>query len=1090
MATVELWLGLDPAAATTAALEAYAETLERDRQRAVPGATLWLTPTQDAQRAITERLLREGRCRMAPQVMTFDRFAEWLLGRADQPADAVSPVVRRLLVRRIARELQAEGKLAYFSGVVETGGFLDVVESFLSELKRDEIWPEDFQAVLNQVRGVADRDDALHRIYERYQTVLQTNDWYDNEGRFWLARTALVEGKCRQLPDWSMIAVVGFTDFTRPQTEILEALAEQAERVVITLPAEQSSSRPELFTKSTATRVHWRARGANEQWIAPIRESAVFRQPLQQQLFGPPREMVRALHADGLSILAATGPQSEVRAIARRIKQLLQAGTAPGDILVAVRSLTEDGLRWQSALTDSGLPAWVAVGTPLKLRGIVKFLIAVFQAELDDWAFPRLMAVLDSSLVLPADHAEHWFSLVRQTATLLRRLRLPRDRRGILQIVRRTADLPPRMERPHEDAIDEEADDLPVLAQSARTVLEWYDRQTASLRRTHSLNDWVDVLLEFAQALGAVKTSEVAADLDQWQRVLRDAARADERLGGSPALNATQFLAEMRDLLTDEETPTAGEASGAVRIVSMDQARHLDVPHLFLVGLTEASFPKRRGDDCLFSDAERERFVSAGLPIRATAQHQQDELAFFWTLMQRAQISLTLSYAAVDVRGQPSFSSPYVSAVRQVFAASALQPQTEGALDPVPTIDEALTATDVRLAGFQAIRTGHAGWFRTLAGQPATGAMARNVLAAVEMATARFHTGGYTAYEGQLQHPVNLEKLAERFHPRRQFSATEFESYAQCPFRYWLESVLDLKPLPEVDEGTNHLRRGVVVHDVLAELMPTAPQDLEGLTERFQSLVEKRLGRELGETEFQRALTRLEQTLLDRWGEEYAKQWDSLRHERVEQTETDWTIVKTEFPFGDVPGPQGPQPAAPPLQLQHGEATVFVRGRIDRIDTATIGDHAAFTVIDYKTGRRPSFSQKDIQSGRAVQLLLYALAVQRLGLVAADAVPFQLGYWCLKETGFAAEKLERRKKSTAIDQAAWDVLVQMLEELLPRLASGMRAGEFPVDNPDEHCMSRCDYRTLCRVNQTRSVQQPLQKHRHLSRAAEVDDSSP
>lgn len=130
--------------------------------------------------------------------------------------------------------------------------------------------------------------------------------------------------------------------------------------------------------------------------------------------------------------------------------------------------------------------------------------------------------------------------------------------------------------------------------------------------------------------------------------------------------------------------------------------------------------------------------------------------------------------------------------------------------------------------------------------------MARNVLAAVEMATARFHTGGYTPYEGQLQHPANLQKLAERFHLRRQFSATEFESYAQCPFRYWLEYVLGLAPLPEVDDGTDHLRRGVVVHHVLAELMPEDLQDPATLTVRFQELVEHRLGRQLGETEFRR----------------------------------------------------------------------------------------------------------------------------------------------------------------------------------------------------------------------------------------------
>lgn len=193
-----------------------------------------------------------------------------------------------------------------------------------------------------------------------------------------------------------------------------------------------------------------------------------------------------------------------------------------------------------------------------------------------------------------------------------------------------------------------------------------------------------------------------------------------------------------------------------------------------------------------------------------------------------------------------------------------------------------------------------------------------------------------------------------------------------------------------------------------------------------------------------------------------------MRHERSEQSETDWKIVKTEFPFGDVPGPQGPQPAAPPLQLEHDGATVFVRGRIDRIDATTLGDHPAFTVIDYKTGKRPSFNERDLRSGRAVQLLLYALAVQRLGLVADDAVPFQLGYWCLKETGSEAEKLRAEEddghRSCDMGGAGADVRGAAA-------TAGLRTGASVNSRSTTrtNTVSHCHYRTICRVNQTRDL---------------------
>lgn len=1098
MAAVELWTGLDASALTEAALTEYATVSDRGRLDGHPGATLWLTPTQRSQRNILHRLLTAtGRTCFAPRVMTFDGFAEWLLQAADRPGTAISPIVRRLMLRRITQQLQTDLAFPHFGRVAETSGFLDVVAGFISELKRDEIWPEEFLAFARQDLGISARDTELGLIYQRYQDRLQQHHRYDTEGRFWLARTMLLEGNCRALPAWTLIAVVGFADFTPPQWEILEELSHRTNRLLVTLPGDVSDARADLFARCTATRRHlrsrWPALTERVVTLTPPQEAA-FRNVLSAHLFGNPRLTPISTNAAGLSIIAATGPDSEVRAVARRIKALLSRGTAPSDVFIGIRSLRDEGERWRAACAAAGIPVWCEAGQAYQQQGIIKFLFAVLQAEVDNWSFPRLMTVLDSSYFRPPSRKEKLAAEVRALGLVLRSLRLSEDRMTMMAAVQRAASAKVAAHRIDEDSLEDPVDSLAKQAALALPLLQWYQQLTAPMRRVHTLAEWVDATVEFARDVGLEQVDP--ADrlwFDDWQRLLRDAASADMLLSSPPPeLTVADLLLELRDLLANEVRDPPVEDAGCVRIVSMDQLRHGAVPHLFLVGLTEESFPRRRTDDCLFSEAERERFAQAGLPLRSAAQSQQDEAFFFWSLVQGGTQSLTLSYAAINPRGQPSFPSPYVIALQRLFTEETLPSIEEGRLDPVPEAEHALTATDVRLVAMDAARIGQPGWLRTLGENTGTRPMVENVLAAASMATARFHRRGFSAFEGRLEQPANLEWLRNRFGPQRQFSATEFEAYAACPFRFWMNAILDIQPLPTVEDGTDYRLRGVVVHDVLATLMPGCGGDTSQLASGFTQLVSEKLGRSPATTDLQRALIRIEEQLLSEWGAAYAGQFAEYDAVIREQWGGTWQMIRPEIPFGDVPGaqPSGPTAVAPALQFHDGHETVLVRGRIDRVDYANIDNRTVFNVIDYKTGRPPRFTEEDVRSGQAVQLMLYALAVKRLGLVAEDATPFQLGYWCLREKGFQTG-LSRRGQSgmTALDAAVWNALEELLSRILPRLAAGIRNGEFVVDNADPLCTGRCPYRTVCRVNQVRPLTVLLEKRRKWSAPLEPQEEA-
>jgi hypothetical protein len=155
-----------------------------------------------------------------------------------------------------------------------------------------------------------------------------------------------------------------------------------------------------------------------------------------------------------------------------------------------------------------------------------------------------------------------------------------------------------------------------------------------------------------------------------------------------------------------------------------------------------------------------------------------------------------------------------------------------------------------------------------------------------------------------------------------------------------------------------------------------------------------------------------------------------------------------------------------PFTLTIGGEPVLVTGRIDRIDIARVGEQVLFNVIDYKSGRKPSLREEHIASGEHLQLPIYVAAAQAL-IFGGHAEPLAAGYWTMAG-GFDAKgvlAVHQGDESTA----RWDKMWGLVEERIGQFIAAMRRGEFPVFSRDERCTSRCDFNTVCRVAQARSL---------------------
>ena len=381
-----------------------------------PGSVLWLAPTWRAAAEVRQRLFEavggdsSRRCDVSPHrgpaafpgcflpgVMTFEKFAETVLRAARVPMRPITRLMKRELIRQIIGQQAAAGRLKHFRSIATTGGLVELVCEFISELKRLEIWPEQFHRAC-AARGIGDKDVELSEIYEAYQQALREHGLFDAEGRFWSARDVLQRDEGRGTRDegneerergtgtasrrsplipllssLSLLVVLdGFTDFTRTQHEIIEILAARAETTIITLPVEQEPRRADLFAKPLKTLAELRRRHGDKlavEEIAPAgaarlagdgtpgadavcqsegaggdgergtrnEESRNCAFSIQHSTFIDPSNP--APSSAGLEILAAARQVGEIELIAGRIKRLLVDGQArPGEIAVVFRS--------------------------------------------------------------------------------------------------------------------------------------------------------------------------------------------------------------------------------------------------------------------------------------------------------------------------------------------------------------------------------------------------------------------------------------------------------------------------------------------------------------------------------------------------------------------------------------------------------------------------------------------------------------------------------------------------------------------------------------------------------------------------------
>ena len=439
-------------------------------------------------------------------------------------------------------------------------------------------------------------------------------------------------------------------------------------------------------------------------------------------------------------------------------------------------------------------------------------------------------------------------------------------------------------------------------------------------------------------------------------------------LGDEP-MSVQQFQATIEAGLEAFSLPLIPPVVDQVVVGSVDRSRQPDITAAFVLGFNEGLFPHRPAADVMLGDQDRDLLsrIDEACDLMTGRQKLFDERLLAYIALTRASRYVWVSYALSDENGKTLSPSPYLRALQMSLPGL----KARHLPDPLVCLDVEQVgtawqgATGVVLAGRSLCSedsvpgdgdselgdegsspaTQHSALStRESAGLDEWIALARRMNADAVLAGQIRRVASACDYGNACT--IRPGQAASLLGDRIACSVSQLQEYAVCPYRYFAHYVLRLQERPEFESAA--VESGSFYHRILYRIATGARQQGRSLRtlphEALVELVSRTTDEELRAVTEELPMTGgREAYLLDRAKVDINT---ALRGHLALWKDSMFDPAALEVGFGIKDGPP-----ALTLVTPKGRAATL-RGKIDRIDAASLGEANLLAVIDYKRSSR------------------------------------------------------------------------------------------------------------------------------------------
>ncbi len=1053
--SLRFYIGASGAGKSTAL---YQEIIERSMKRPEQNFFL-IIPDQFSMQTQAELVrLHPRKGIMNIDALSFSRLAHRVFEEVGEDARTVlDDTGKSLVIRRIAGSLRE--KTTVIGANLNKAGYIHEVKSVLSEFMQYGIGSKELDALAEYASG---RGGLYHKLqdlgvlYQGFREYMEKG-YVTAEETLGLLAQRLPPSRLLQ---GAVVALDGFIDFTPVQRRVLRGLMEQAEEVIVTVPADGGESftdagaEEELFHLSRKNVISL-TKIAAEAGVERGRDVILSGRPvrlkdnaplawLEQRLLRYPlRPYPGKDAAEGITLFEAANQREEVRQVFIAIREYLRrTGGCYRDVAIIAGDLAAYAGDLESLAALYDIPLYLDRTRGIVLNPFLEYIKSALQVVAQNFSYETVFHYLRSGLA----------DFTRQEVDELENYALACGIRG----KKKWSGLFTARTQEMEDGTE-------ALSRLNGVRERFLEQLSPLLSRFGKVEELVRALYAFIEKNGVQQKLKAyedrfrreqdtvrAMEYAQIYRLVMDLLDQVMELLGDEPVKMEEFYQILEAGLSEIQVGTVPQNVDRVVAGDVERTRLTRVKALFFIGACDGYIPKAAGGGGLLSDVDREFLQGSGLELAPTPRQQMYmQRLYLYLNMTKPSEHLYLSFARMNGEGKAMRPSYLVSMVKKLFPSLTVERPEEAA-----EIDQVQSLKDGRPLLVQGLRRYADGRFEAGSdGEKQFGRLYRAYAVSPETVTwtqdmvrAAFHT-----YEEQ---PLGKAAALALFGSTLLGSVSRLEQYASCAYAHFLQYGLYLKE--REDYSFEAVDMGNLFHGVL-EIFG------EKLKQRGYTWFD--FPKETGEL------------LVDEAVEAFAASYgsavlfDSARN-RYLITRMKRILKRTvsTLQYQLKKGAFSPEHFEVSFSVLEdldavnialtGEEKLRLRGRIDRVDTwrepggdsPSGKDRIYVKVIDYKSGSR-DFSLAALYYGLQLQLVVYlnaAVELEKKEHPKDEVLPAAMLYYRVHDPVVEVEEEPGEDEEALAERVQRELLARL------RMTGAVSSREEVIEGLDAYFTGRSD----------------------------------
>jgi ATP-dependent helicase/nuclease subunit B len=958
------------------------------------------------------------------KILSFYQFCQTYLLQAGIFAKLLPEAAKSALLSAVCNQLVQAGKINKLKPILHSVGTQASILSLIDEWQRAGYTANDISKKVQNAKSIEIQGhrEELADIFSAYQKAMRELNYTDQHGSVLQLTDFLNNNK--QLT-WlsNFIVVDGFDRFNYMQLDLLKALAGQIEQVYVSFDYDQPQDN--LFEEYA-----WKVR-SYEQIKTQLGNSFEFKAIASN----PSNEKVsiETLSASDrlteIETLGASDRLAEMAIIAARVKAaIIFDKIKANEIVVTARNLAPYKSAIEAVFKDAGVDYYIDEPIGIETLPIIRFVMSLLAMAQEDFKRKQVIDVLHSPYF-----SLRAFGLSGNSVELLNTLSLNRkivaSREQWQQALKSEPELAIKVNAIF-DALTQ-----PESINSAIDYVKWVEDLIEKVLDPVAIND-LEPLAVWKQKEALAQFRKQLAHLIQEENILKKLKQDS---------GALSYYERLSQLIEKANFAAPSYSPNQVLIASAELVPNQKYKQIYLAGLLEGEFPAIKTNTGFLTGQELEQWRRLRIYIYNPRMEAGFEYALFASLINRASEKLILSYPSIEISSSKDELLPSF-----FFNAIDIQPEKEQSLS-FEKMETSFTSPRNALA--------YSFW----QGQKPAELVASNKLEAIRNFTDNLQEKfSFAEIRSQQvsQSPVNgylVDHVAAstvKVKLPEYWNAGQLGDYGKCPFQFWLTRMLKITPHQEPEIGLSIQDRGTFYHKAL-EIF-------------YQNIIEKKIAinleqettlKEIFDQAVKQAIDWLEKEAWFRPDEFWQQEKSALAFRLNNFFAAEFNRFVSEMgqykPYM-VEAVFGPDSQYSPLTLTKNGKTIKIRGKIDRIDieTNSFGQNKKLRLIDYKSGST-FISREDFESGRNIQLPIYALAAEKSILPGSNVSGYQY-------LSISTGKILSSKKQ---DEISMRDDLNFLEDRVFAFVENIEKGDFSVKPSNDKVCSICMHQTVCRVKE-------------------------